>query len=186
MKINVALKIVLLLLLLAAGIFVAWREGTLPDARSRASSFEECVRAGNAVMESYPRQCRMRSGKIFREYIGNELEKDNLIRLSSPRPNEYVRSPLEVRGVARGSWFFEASFPLVVTDGNGKIIGQGYATAQDNWMTEDFVSFVGTVLFDTAEIQSTYSGKGTLILQKSNASGLSEHNDALEIPIVFE
>ena len=34
-------------------------------------SFEECVAAGNPVMESYPRQCRTDDGKNFVEVIGN-------------------------------------------------------------------------------------------------------------------
>lgn len=33
------------------------------------SSFEECAAAGNAVMESYPRQCRTQDGKHFVENV---------------------------------------------------------------------------------------------------------------------
>ncbi len=33
------------------------------------STFEECVAAGNPVMESYPRQCRSQAGAIFIEEI---------------------------------------------------------------------------------------------------------------------
>ncbi|MFB5623035.1 MAG: hypothetical protein ACE5RH_03485, partial [Nitrosarchaeum sp.] len=36
-------------------------------------SFEECVSAGNAVMESYPRQCRTIDGEIFVEEINSKL-----------------------------------------------------------------------------------------------------------------
>jgi hypothetical protein len=32
------------------------------------SNFEECVEAGNPVMESYPRQCRV-NGETFVEYL---------------------------------------------------------------------------------------------------------------------
>ncbi|MBI5530568.1 MAG: hypothetical protein HY918_03645 [Candidatus Doudnabacteria bacterium] len=32
-------------------------------------TFEQCVRAGNPVMESYPRQCSLPSGKFFVEKI---------------------------------------------------------------------------------------------------------------------
>lgn len=41
--------------------------GTL-DATNRVTSFEECVAAGNAVMESYPRKCRHK-GQTFVEQI---------------------------------------------------------------------------------------------------------------------
>ncbi len=33
------------------------------------TSFEECVAAGNPVMESFPRQCRASDGKLYREDI---------------------------------------------------------------------------------------------------------------------
>jgi len=38
------------------------------------TNFDEYVQAGNAFMESYPRQCHD-GVETFVEYIGNELEK---------------------------------------------------------------------------------------------------------------
>jgi len=75
------------------------------------NSFEDCVAAGNSVMESYPRQCRY-GEKVYLEDIGNELEKIDIINLDTPRPNETIASPLSIKGQARGSWFFEASLPV--------------------------------------------------------------------------
>jgi len=104
------------------------------------------------------------------------------IFVSSPEVNEEVSSPLVVEGKARGGWFFEATFPIVVVDWDGRIIGEGYAEAQGEWMTEELVPFVGEVQF-----QAPPSGndRGALILKKSNASGLPEHDDAIEIPVRF-
>ena len=34
-------------------------------------NFEDCVANGNAIMESYPRQCRTADGRTFTENIGN-------------------------------------------------------------------------------------------------------------------
>ncbi|HAH04101.1 TPA: hypothetical protein DCL28_00895, partial [Candidatus Komeilibacteria bacterium] len=81
------------------------------------------------VMESYPRQCRTAAGRGFTEDIGNELEKQDLINLVFPRPNQKISSPLTISGRARGSWFFEASFPVKLTDASGQIISQGLAVA---------------------------------------------------------
>src|SRR3989339_1424546 len=81
------------------------------------------------------------------EYFGNELEKKDLIHISSPRPNQAVQSPLVITGEARGYWFFEASFPIVLTDWDGLIIGQGIAQAKSDWMTADFVPFEATLAF---------------------------------------
>ncbi|HZJ42021.1 MAG TPA: Gmad2 immunoglobulin-like domain-containing protein [Patescibacteria group bacterium] len=147
------------------------------------NNFEECVGAGNPVMESYPRQCRS-GDKTFVEEIGNVLEKADLINLDNPRPGQIISSPLVISGQARGTWFFEASFPIVLTDWDGRIIAQGIAQAKSDWMTMDFVSFEATLIFEVD--MNTYSNKGSLILQKDNPSGLSQNDDALEIPIVFD
>ena len=66
-----------------------------PRAGVSVNNFEECIAKGYPVLESYPRQCRTPDGKTFIEDIGNELEKQNLIRVSKPRPNEIVESPLK-------------------------------------------------------------------------------------------
>lgn len=119
------------------------------------------------------------------EDIQNHInEKSGLIRVTTPQPFESISSPMQVSGEARGYWFFEATFPLVVVDWDGRIIGQGYATAQDEWMTEEFVPFTGEVTF-TLPGDTPYR-RGALIFQKDNPSGLPEHDDALEIPVVFE
>lgn len=148
-----------------------------------ATSFEECVAEGNPVMTSYPAQCISKAGKHFTENIGNELDKIDSIRLNTPRPNQTISSPLTITGVARGTWYFEADFPVMLTDWDGKIIAQGVAQAKDNWMTTDFVPFEATLTFTSDA--NAYSNRGTLILRKDNPSGLPENDDALEIPVVF-
>lgn len=134
-------------------------------------------------MESYPRQCHY-NGQTFVENIGNENEKANLIRVTSPRANQSILSPVTITGEARGNWFFEASFPVVLTDWDGLIIAQGVAQAKGDWMTTEFVPFEVTLTFTVDE--TAYSNKGTLILKKDNPSGLPEHDDALEIPVILE
>lgn len=145
------------------------------------ASFDECIAEGNPAMESYPRQCRA-GDQTFIENIGNELEKSNLIRLNTPRPNQAVKSPLIIEGEARGTWFFEGDFPVSLIDSKGLIISESFATAQDNWMTEEFVSFTAILEFE----QPTPENKGILILTKDNPSELSELDDFLEVPVLFE
>lgn len=110
-----------------------------------------------------------------------------LIRLTSPKDNQTITSPLQIKGEARGSWFFEATFPIVLTDWDGRIIAQHYAQADGEWMTEEFVPFTATLDFETPvnEIDPDFMRRGSLILQKSNASGLPEHDDAHEITIYY-
>lgn len=147
----------------------------------KTETFEECVAGGNPVMESHPRSCRTKSGKVVTENIGNEGELADLIRVQSPRPSEEVDSPLIIRGEARGGWFFEADFPVKLLDEKGEIIAESHATAQGEWMTEEFVEFEGKLMFEKPE-----GGTGKLILEKSNPSGLPQHTESLIIPVSFE
>lgn len=107
-----------------------------------------------------------------------------LIRVTTPARGAEVGSPITLSGEARGYWFFEATAPVVVVNWDGLILGEGYITADDEWMTEDFVPFTGTLEF--TEEAETYSASGTVIFQRSNASGLPEHDDAFEIPVILE
>jgi len=114
-------------------------------------------------------------------------EKADRITLTTPAPEMVVGNPITITGQARGMWYFEASFPIVLTDWDGKIIAETYASAQGDWMTEEFVPFVAELGFPNPykEGDPDFMKRGTIILQKSNASGLPEHDDALEIPIRF-
>ena len=181
-KIYIFLLIVLLFTGIAVCVTVFRSDKTLVDNNDSINSFEECISAGYPAMESYPMQCKTPDGKSFTEYIGNELEKIELIRVDYPRPNQEIESPLIIEGEARGYWFFEGDFPVVLTDWDGLIIAQAIAQAKEEWMTEDFVQFEARLEFEKPE----YSNKGTLILQKDNPSGLSENDDALEIPVIFK
>ena len=144
------------------------------------TDFDSCVAAGNPVMESYPRQCSA-AGQTYVEDIGNELEKQDLIKVDSPRPNSTVKSPLTITGQAVGTWFFEASFPIELIDKNGSTIGQTFATAQGEWMTVRLVPFTATLKF-TPQMET---GQATLILKKDNPSDQRELDDQLEIPVKY-
>ncbi|KKT21312.1 MAG: hypothetical protein UW04_C0006G0015 [Parcubacteria group bacterium GW2011_GWB1_43_8] len=172
---------IIIIVLIVAG-FGAARKLMKKEPPLIVTNFEECAASGNPVMESYPRQCR-HDGKTFTENIGNELEKADIIRIHSPHPNQIISSPLIITGEARGYWFFEASFPLFLTDWNGLIIAQGIATAKSEWMTTEFVPFEASLTFTAGK--NAYNNKGTLILRKDNPSGLPEHDDALEIPVTL-
>lgn len=108
------------------------------------------------------------------------VSKDDLIRVRTVRPGDTVQSPLTVEGEARGTWFFEASFPVRLLDGNGKEIAVIPAQAQGDWMTEDFVPFRAELTFTLPT-----TAEGTLVLEKDNPSGLPEYADELRIPVRF-
>ncbi|MFC1687135.1 Gmad2 immunoglobulin-like domain-containing protein [Patescibacteria group bacterium] len=152
---------------------------------STAMTFDECVAeqgvgGGTIVQESYPRKCVTPDGETFTEDIGNELEKTDQIRITSPRPNDTVNSPLTIEGEALGLWFFEGSFPITILDANGETLGSTVGQAEGNWMSENFVSFTAEITFTRPETE-----KGTLILSKDNPSGLNENSDELRVPVDF-
>jgi len=120
---------------------------------------------------------------------GDEVETivyKDMIRLSSPLPESTIESPLVITGEARGGWYFEASFPVILTNWDGLIIAEGYATAKGDWMTEEFVPFTATLNFNIPQETLDVSTRSSLILQKSNPSGLPEHDDALEITVFLK
>lgn len=114
---------------------------------------------------------------------GSIEEHSDIIILDSPAPRATVKSPLLIAGEARGTWFFEASFPVYLLDSSGNTLGQGVAQAQSDWMTENFVPFKATITF-TVDPQIV-GDTGTLVLQKDNPSGLQENDDALKVPVII-
>lgn len=106
------------------------------------------------------------------------------IRVSSPLSGSIVPSVFDVRGEARGIWYFEASFPVQVRAPDGALIAQAVAHAQGEWMTESFVPFVAS--FDIAAASTTYRGPALLILMRDNPSGLPEKDDSVTVPLVIQ
>ena len=176
---KILIFLIIIVILGTAAYFIIFKPGEAPIAD--INSFEECISAGYPVLESYPRQCKTPDGKTFIEDIGNELEKADLIKIGNPRPNQIIESPLFIKGEARGSWFFEADFPVKLFDDNNFLLGQRPAHALGDWMTEDFVPFSAVLPF---AVPST--PKGRLVLEKDNPSGLPEHADELIVPVYFK
>ena len=105
---------------------------------------------------------------------------NDLIRVDSPRSGDRVASPLVVRGSARGTWYFEATFPVTLLDARGTVLARSYATAQGEWMTSDFVPFTSTLTFPTPT-----TADGTLVLDAANASGDPARAQSVRVPVKF-
>lgn len=83
---------------------------------------------------------------LFLMACGTQKSQTNLknvsdyINIVSPPPFGEVSETLIITGEARGVYFFEGDFPVeIITEDGNKI--DHYATAQGEWMTEDFVPF---------------------------------------------
>ncbi len=143
----------------------------------RVESFADCIRLGFPVGESYPRQC-WAGRRVFREEIGTFREKSDLVRIKNLQPYQTVESPVVIEGEARGTWYFEAEFPIRLVDAFGNGLGWASAFAEGEWMTPDFVPFRATLYADPPT-----TDRGMLILKKSNPSGLAEHEDEMTFPV---
>ncbi len=119
--------------------------------------------------------------QVFTTIKGN----NDIIKITKPLSQAIVSSPLEIEGEARGTWYFEASFPIKLLDDKGQEITRGIAQAQSdpatgevNWMTENFVPFKAEIGFSVAA-----DTDAILVFMKDNPSGLPENADQLIIPI---
>lgn len=108
------------------------------------------------------------------------VQYKDLVYVEGPLRGTKVTSPLVVSGRARGNWYFEASFPVKLLDGNGNQIAIAPAQAQGDWMTVDYVPFSVTLTF-----AQPVTATGTLILQKDNPSGEPQFDDFVSIPVTF-
>ena len=107
---------------------------------------------------------------------------DDLIAVSSPLPQAQISSPTTVAGQARGSFYFEAVFPVELKDAGGSVIAQGQAQAQSDWTTSDYVPFVATLTFTSPGAGQA----GTLVLKNDNPSGDPSKQKELDIPVLFQ
>lgn len=120
----------------------------------------------------------------LQEKTGEQEQKSvisDTISVKRPVKNKVISSPLAVEGEARGYWFFEATATVEITDEANNLLGRGYIKAEGEWMTEDFVSFSGTIDFDPSGAEN-----GLVVFHRANASGLPEHDRSIRIPVKFQ
>lgn len=148
--------------------------------QTNIGSYQECLDAGYPITTSYPTQCRTPDGRVFVGPSDPHSTDNPSIMVKTPQNGETVTQTFTVTGSARGSWFFEAVFPVKIVDAHGQQIIQTQAHAGGDWMTEDFVPFTADI-----ELPETYSGPATIILEKDNPSGLPERSAAIQVPITI-
>lgn len=181
--------LIILLVAIAAGAWFALSRPAMAPADiidpATVLSFADCEAAGYPVMESHPRRCMTPDGRTYAEelpapeptYVNASADH---IRVTTPTPGAVVGRTFEIRGEARGPWFFEASFPIQVLAEDGSVlttvIGQPVGGA--DWMVEDFLPFSASV-----SLPETYSGPATLLFVRDNPSGLPEHDRSMAFPI---
>lgn len=103
------------------------------------------------------------------------------IIIIAPTNNSAVISPLTIEGMAKGPWYFEAVFPVEITDAQHRSLGKKFVTATKDWMSESLVPFTGEL-----EFQKPTTKTGYLIFKNDNPSGDKKNEKTFEMPIDFE
>ncbi len=183
--------IVLAALVVGLGSWLLVRQFAQPV--PSVTTYAECVAAGYPILEIYPEQCRTPDGRTFTNPDAppltppptstGEFTSEGGITITLDGWTESpVTSPLTISGEVPGSWSFEASFPVQLTDEEGDVLAEAAAQLEGDWMTEEMEPFSVTLTFDNPLGDSV---RGFLILVKANASGLPENDDSVSIPVTF-
>lgn len=110
----------------------------------------------------------------------NEQPNSGSIQVNQPLPNQKISSPLTIKGHARGTWFFEASFSVALYDAQKNLLAEGVVQADGEWMTSDFVPFTAQLKFTAP------TGRGgKLVFSKANPSGMPENAQTYTLPVQF-
>jgi len=138
----------------------------------------------NLVGEIWAKAYDSLGGSVETERVNISYDESSIsdeIQVTSPKPDDLVKSPLRISGKARGSWFFEASFPVTLLDDNNEILARIALQAKGDWMTSDFVDFENMLSFSKPE-----TDVGSLLFENDNPSGLPENAKSFSIPIRFK
>ncbi|MDP2950981.1 MAG: Gmad2 immunoglobulin-like domain-containing protein, partial [bacterium] len=108
-------------------------------------------------------------------------QEPDWVILSTPKENELVSSPILIEGKAKGTWFFEGSFPAKLYNEQGELLSVAIASSKGEWMTEDYVDFTAQMTFLVAT-----TTKAKLVLERDNPSGLSELEKSVEFSLVLK
>lgn len=194
--IIVTLSILIIALLLMLGYLLWWKPKSTPvNTQANVNSFESCLSAGNAVIQTSPRKCKdPTTGVTYTENSPQPQpaeqtptthsytsEKGVVIQLDNWTDNNTLSSPYTLTGRVPGSWSFEASFPVELRSSDGATLMQTPAKLTGDWMTTDLVPFsVGLTLTGAGGTKN-----GVLILHKDNPSGLAQNDDKLELKVRY-
>lgn len=177
-KVFFVILIIMLIATAGAGAYF-WQQRTIDDLRAANDTLTSKVKQLEADLN---KQDSASSNSDNQQPAATTYtsEKGVKVILTSPAADTKVTSPLAVTGSVPGSWSFEAQFSVRLIDAQGNLLDEAPAKLQGDWMTDSLVPFTATLQFGTGASQ-----KGTLVLIKSNQSGLAANNDSVVIPVTF-
>ncbi len=132
----------------------------------KITNFEECIAAGNPVMESYPRQCMTPEGETFTEEINmepsGEEEAINMAKQAASGLDSTILSndatTMTVKNVVQarcpGCWMVELEYSLHEEDSN-RVQKAIVKVTLDNWeVTNTSYSQITDLVFSPEECEA--------------------------------
>ena len=113
-----------------------------------------------------------------KDVLNLNSEKGTKLSLEGIRKGDTVDMGTVIKGTVTGDWYFEGEFPVRVLDSEMRILDTLIAHAQEDWMTDEQVTFEVELDFDLTETSDI-----TLRFEKSNPSGLAENADHIDFSI---
>jgi hypothetical protein len=180
---KIIILIIILLLLISIGLVVFLYIVPRTKDPAKINSFEDCATAGNLVVDTHPRECHMKDGRIFTEDGNAKLLKE-VIQVTDPAAKTKVVNPFKVEGKALGSWYYNEQLAVKLYDGAGKIIATVNPKAQEEITDKNknqLIHFIGVIHF-----QAPGTAKGRLVIERTNpVLDKNGMNGPLVIPVQF-
>ena len=102
----------------------------------------------------------------------------------SIKPGQEIKgsfTEMEYTGSIKGGYFFEGNILVNVLDANKHLLRTGHASAGSDWMNAGPVSFQGFL-----NLSGLPKGNAYIEIKNDNASGLSQNDKSIFIPIVIK
>lgn len=126
-------------------------------------------------------QCEFVCPAVSTSSTATTSDYSDVIVVITPVAGSVIGSTTKITGKARGSWYFEASFPIELRDSEGAVLAETHATASGDWMTSEFVPFTATLAFANRAHLTT----GVLRFKNDNPSGMPENDKFVDVPVRF-
>ncbi len=134
---------------------------------------------GKYLLSAYPPDSELL--EVYDEFLNYiDLDRSEPVDFVSPELSETVSSPLNINAAAKGNWFFEAQISLSLVTLNGENLVSTTAATQEDWMTENLVTFDTEMEFSLPE-----ENYGFVKVDKSNPSGMPQNANSFFWPVEF-
>lgn len=175
-----AIFLIILLSIVAVVVYAysLYRKAVIPKV---ILTFQDCVIAGNLVVDTRPRECHTKTGQLYIEQ-DNHVSLKDYIQVTDPQPYAYVTTPFKVAGQAKGIWYGNKRLNVKLVDPNMHVIAEKTVFALSDTSRNTMVPFVAAVDFNLPAGLTS----GLLLIEKTSGVDIPDKNGPLIIPVSFK